>query len=59
MPGLDERQAFAAKLGFSETVFVDDPERRSIFGLDVSDVWNVRHKDDAVCMRTSPDAEQQ
>jgi predicted PhzF superfamily epimerase YddE/YHI9 len=27
MPDLDERQAFAAKLGFSETVFVDDPER--------------------------------
>ncbi|MFJ8359855.1 PhzF family phenazine biosynthesis protein [Streptomyces sp. NPDC093984] len=27
MPGRDERQAFAAKLGFSETVFVDDPER--------------------------------
>ncbi|MFD1661263.1 PhzF family phenazine biosynthesis protein [Streptomyces caeni] len=27
LPGRDERQAFAAKLGFSETVFVDDPER--------------------------------
>ncbi len=27
MPGRDERQEFAAKLGFSETVFVDDPER--------------------------------
>ncbi|MGW5660980.1 PhzF family phenazine biosynthesis protein [Streptomyces sp. NPDC003758] len=27
MPGRDERQTFAAKLGFSETVFVDDPER--------------------------------
>ncbi len=27
MPGRDERQAFAAKVGFSETVFVDDPER--------------------------------
>lgn len=27
LPGHDERQAFAAKLGFSETVFVDDPER--------------------------------
>ncbi|MFI5661589.1 PhzF family phenazine biosynthesis protein [Streptomyces sp. NPDC051684] len=27
LPGQDERQAFAAKLGFSETVFVDDPER--------------------------------
>ncbi|MGY0486877.1 PhzF family phenazine biosynthesis protein [Streptomyces sp. WG-D5] len=27
IPGRDERQAFAAKLGFSETVFVDDPER--------------------------------
>src|SRR3954453_9830371 len=27
MPDRDERQAFAAKLGFSETVFVDDPER--------------------------------
>ncbi|MDN3020647.1 PhzF family phenazine biosynthesis protein [Streptomyces sp. S.PB5] len=27
MPDRDERQAFAGKLGFSETVFVDDPER--------------------------------
>ena len=27
MPDRTERQAFAAKLGFSETVFVDDPER--------------------------------
>ncbi|MEU6554825.1 PhzF family phenazine biosynthesis protein [Streptomyces sp. NPDC046915] len=27
VPGPDDRQAFAAKLGFSETVFVDDPER--------------------------------
>ncbi|MFF7964175.1 PhzF family phenazine biosynthesis protein [Streptomyces sp. NPDC007903] len=27
MPGRDDRQALAAKLGFSETVFVDDPER--------------------------------
>ncbi|MGP3771860.1 PhzF family phenazine biosynthesis protein [Streptomyces sp. SDT5-1] len=27
MPDPDERQAFASKLGFSETVFVDDPER--------------------------------
>ena len=27
MPGRGDRQAFAAKLGFSETVFVDDPER--------------------------------
>ncbi|MER5346321.1 PhzF family phenazine biosynthesis protein [Streptomyces mirabilis] len=27
MPDPEERQAFAAKLGFSETVFVDDPER--------------------------------
>ncbi|MFC9846193.1 PhzF family phenazine biosynthesis protein [Streptomyces sp. NPDC060223] len=27
MPDAGERQAFAAKLGFSETVFVDDPER--------------------------------
>ncbi|MFI9647685.1 PhzF family phenazine biosynthesis protein [Streptomyces sp. NPDC052040] len=27
VPGRAERQAFAAKLGFSETVFVDDPER--------------------------------
>ncbi|MGW7083359.1 PhzF family phenazine biosynthesis protein [Streptomyces sp. NPDC054871] len=27
VPGRDERQAVAAKLGFSETVFVDDPER--------------------------------
>ncbi|MEV7992203.1 PhzF family phenazine biosynthesis protein [Streptomyces sp. NPDC086077] len=27
LPGRSERQAFAAKLGFSETVFVDDPER--------------------------------
>ncbi|WP_369246162.1 PhzF family phenazine biosynthesis protein [Streptomyces sp. R41] len=27
MPDREERQAFAAKLGFSETVFVDDPER--------------------------------
>ncbi len=27
MPERSERQAFAAKLGFSETVFVDDPER--------------------------------
>ncbi|MFG2646630.1 PhzF family phenazine biosynthesis protein [Streptomyces sp. NPDC048436] len=26
-PGREERQGFAAKLGFSETVFVDDPER--------------------------------
>lgn len=27
LPGRDDRQALAAKLGFSETVFVDDPER--------------------------------
>src|SRR6478735_11677821 len=27
MPDRAERQEFAAKLGFSETVFVDDPER--------------------------------
>ena len=27
LPDRDERQKFAAKLGFSETVFVDDPER--------------------------------
>lgn len=27
VPEEDERQALAAKLGFSETVFVDDPER--------------------------------
>jgi predicted PhzF superfamily epimerase YddE/YHI9 len=27
VPGAEERQALAAKLGFSETVFVDDPER--------------------------------
>ncbi|AYN41633.1 PhzF family phenazine biosynthesis protein [Streptomyces dangxiongensis] len=27
MPERDERQAFAAKLGFGTTVFVDDPER--------------------------------
>ena len=27
MPERDDRQAFAAQLGFSETVFVDDPER--------------------------------
>ncbi|MGI5198632.1 PhzF family phenazine biosynthesis protein [Streptomyces sp. CA-288835] len=27
MPQRDDRQAFAAQLGFSETVFVDDPER--------------------------------
>lgn len=27
MPDPEERQAFAAKLAFSETVFVDDPER--------------------------------
>ncbi|MGW1755191.1 PhzF family phenazine biosynthesis protein [Streptomyces mirabilis] len=27
MPDPEERQTFAAKLGFSETVFVDDPER--------------------------------
>ncbi len=27
MPGREELQEFAAKLGFSETVFVDDPER--------------------------------
>ncbi|MBD9703961.1 PhzF family phenazine biosynthesis protein [Streptomyces sp. ID01-12c] len=27
MPDAAERQEFAAKLGFSETVFVDDPER--------------------------------
>ncbi|MEU0053856.1 PhzF family phenazine biosynthesis protein [Streptomyces sp. NPDC006184] len=27
MPESDERQAFAAKLGFGTTVFVDDPER--------------------------------
>ncbi|MFF3494881.1 PhzF family phenazine biosynthesis protein [Streptomyces sp. NPDC002795] len=27
LPGLDDRQAYAAQLGFSETVFVDDPER--------------------------------
>ncbi|MFJ4031997.1 PhzF family phenazine biosynthesis protein [Streptomyces griseoluteus] len=27
MPARDDRQALAAKLGFSETVFVDDPER--------------------------------
>ncbi|MFE2610202.1 PhzF family phenazine biosynthesis protein, partial [Streptomyces mirabilis] len=28
MPDPEERQAFAAKLGFSETVFVADPRRR-------------------------------
>ncbi len=27
LPEREERQAFAAKVGFSETVFVDDPER--------------------------------
>ncbi|MQY15699.1 hypothetical protein SRB5_58870 [Streptomyces sp. RB5] len=27
LPSREERQEFAAKLGFSETVFVDDPER--------------------------------
>nr|WP_237538856.1 MULTISPECIES: PhzF family phenazine biosynthesis protein [unclassified Streptomyces] len=27
LPGRSDRQALAAKLGFSETVFVDDPER--------------------------------
>ncbi|MGC9541145.1 PhzF family phenazine biosynthesis protein [Streptomyces sp. UG1] len=27
LPDPEQRQAFAAKLGFSETVFVDDPER--------------------------------
>ncbi|CAL9621462.1 putative protein (plasmid) [Streptomyces sp. enrichment culture] len=27
LPEREDRQAFAAKLGFSETVFVDDPER--------------------------------
>jgi predicted PhzF superfamily epimerase YddE/YHI9 len=27
VPGVVDRQALAAKLGFSETVFVDDPER--------------------------------
>ena len=27
MPGRSDRQALAAKLGFSQTVFVDDPER--------------------------------
>ncbi|MFV0136314.1 PhzF family phenazine biosynthesis protein [Streptomyces sp. HMX87] len=27
LPGQADRQAFAAKLGFDETVFVDDPER--------------------------------
>ncbi|WP_372347417.1 PhzF family phenazine biosynthesis protein [Streptomyces sp. KL116D] len=27
LPGREQRQAFAGKLGFSETVFVDDPER--------------------------------
>ncbi|MFF0788297.1 PhzF family phenazine biosynthesis protein [Streptomyces spiralis] len=27
LPDRDDRQALAAKLGFSETVFVDDPER--------------------------------
>lgn len=27
MPERDDRQAFAAQLGFTETVFVDDPER--------------------------------
>ena len=27
LPDPGERQAFAGKLGFSETVFVDDPER--------------------------------
>ncbi|WP_436958156.1 PhzF family phenazine biosynthesis protein [Streptomyces sp. SudanB182_2057] len=27
LPGRDDRQALAGKLGFSETVFVDDPER--------------------------------
>ncbi|MEV1018828.1 PhzF family phenazine biosynthesis protein [Streptomyces sp. NPDC050264] len=27
VPGRAQRQAFAGKLGFSETVFVDDPER--------------------------------
>ncbi|WP_307840461.1 PhzF family phenazine biosynthesis protein [Streptomyces sp. G44] len=29
-PATEDRQAFAAKLGFSETVFVDDPERGAI-----------------------------
>ncbi|MFD0314559.1 PhzF family phenazine biosynthesis protein [Streptomyces flavalbus] len=33
VPGAEERQALAAKLGFSETVFVDDPERGVI------DIW--------------------
>jgi predicted PhzF superfamily epimerase YddE/YHI9 len=30
VPGRDERQVLAGKLGFSETVFVDDPERGTI-----------------------------
>lgn len=30
VPDRDERQRFAGKLGFSETVFVDDPERGAI-----------------------------
>ncbi|NGN66995.1 PhzF family phenazine biosynthesis protein [Streptomyces sp. A7024] len=30
VPGEEERQALARKLGFSETVFVDDPERGEI-----------------------------
>ncbi|MFJ8824929.1 PhzF family phenazine biosynthesis protein [Streptomyces sp. NPDC102467] len=30
IPGRAERQSFAGKLGFSETVFVDDPERGAI-----------------------------
>lgn len=30
IPGQEERQELAAKLGFSETVFVDDPERGEI-----------------------------
>lgn len=30
LPDPDDRQALAAKLGFSETVFVDDPDRKSV-----------------------------
>ncbi|WP_181809468.1 PhzF family phenazine biosynthesis protein, partial [Streptomyces shenzhenensis] len=30
LPDREDRQALAAKLGFSETVFVDDPERGAI-----------------------------
>ncbi|WPO74164.1 MULTISPECIES: PhzF family phenazine biosynthesis protein [unclassified Streptomyces] len=30
VPATEDRQAFAGKLGFSETVFIDDPERGAI-----------------------------